>query len=63
MAELKQRQTNNRDFCEACFHGEIWMRCRLCGKSYEAHSEIIDEETGERFCPWCDGYGRADDGN
>ena len=61
MAELK-RLENNGDRLEACFHGEIWMKCRLCGRAYEAHSEKVDKETGKRYCPWCDGYGRADNG-
>lgn len=58
MSEQKHRETNMRDFCEASFHGEIWMRCRLCDRCYEAHSEFIDKETGEKYCPWCYGYGK-----
>ena len=62
MTDKKQRKTNKGDFCEANFHGECMMRCRLCGKVYEAQTEYIDEETGEHYCPWCYGYGRIDNG-
>ena len=54
-----KRETNDGDHCEAFFHGEIWMRCHLCGKSYEAHFEHIDEKTRKKYCPWCYGYGKV----
>ena len=53
----KRRETNRYDHIEASFHGECWVRCHLCGKSYEVQSEYIDKETGDHFCPWCYGYG------
>ena len=61
MDELK-RETNEHDFLEACFHGEIWMRCRLCGKTYEAYFQNRDKETGATYCPYCNGYGRVKNG-
>ena len=60
--EKPKRQTTKGDYCEAFFHGEIWMRCRLCGKVYDAYLENRDKETGKTYCPLCDGYGRADNG-
>lgn len=53
---MTERQTNDRDYCEASFHGECWMRCRLCGKAYEIYSE--NTENGKSYCPWCNGYGK-----
>lgn len=55
MDEVTERKTNKGDRCEACFHGEIWMRCRLCGKAYDAYSEIVED--GKTYCPHCNGYG------
>ena len=56
-----RRQNNKWDSCLGSGHGETWMRCRLCGRSYEVQSELIDKETGERFCPWCEGYGKQEE--
>lgn len=59
-AVAKKRRTNNGDPVEAAFHGEVWCRCRLCGKSYEQQSEVKGELPGESYCPWCNGYGKED---
>lgn len=34
----RKRETIDRDFCEAAFHGKFWSRCRSCGKAYESYS-------------------------
>lgn len=51
----RKRETIDRDFCEAAFHGEFWSQCRLCGKAYESYSVL--KENGKEYCPWCKGYG------
>lgn len=54
----QERKTTKGDHWGACFHGEVWMKCRLCGRAYEAHFDEVDKESGEHFCPWCHGYGK-----
>ena len=56
MAESR-RETVRGDHCLGSGHGETWMQCRLCGRSYEIQSAVADKQTGDRFCPWCNGYG------
>lgn len=56
----QKRRTTNGDPVEAAFHGEVWARCRLCGKAYEQQSEVKGELPGESYCPWCNGYGKED---
>lgn len=51
------RKNVRGDFPGGSFHGETWMRCRLCGRAYEVQSVNVDNETGDHFYPWCDGYG------
>ena len=60
-SKQSRRQNNKGDSCLGSGHGETWMRCRLCGRSYEAQSELIEKETGERYCPWCEGYGKQEE--
>ena len=57
----QRRQNNKSDTCLGSGHGETWMKCRLCGRSYEVQSEQIDKETGEKYCPWCEGYGKQEE--
>jgi NTP pyrophosphatase (non-canonical NTP hydrolase) len=59
-AVAKKRRTTNGDHVEAAFHGEVWARCRLCGKAYEQQSEVKGELPGESYCPWCNGYGKEE---
>ena len=59
-AVAPKRRTTNGDHVEAAFHGEVWARCRLCGKAYEQQTEVHGEMPGESYCPWCNGYGKED---
>lgn len=54
------RKTAYGDRLEASFHGESWSKCRLCGKTYEAHSLIRGKKQDEYYCPYCFGYGKVE---
>lgn len=60
VATDRKRQTVGGDPVVAAFHGEVWCKCRLCGKKYELQSGVRRDPSGLCYCPRCNGYGKEE---
>ena len=48
------RETTEKDYHVASFHGESYKRCHLCGKVYDTSCGWAGIKI--EYCPFCKGY-------